>query len=78
MPNKKNVNVMPTGDGDWGAKREGGDRYSGRFGTRKEAIDYGRGLAQGSKGELTIRGRDGQIREKRSYGNDPCPPKDTD
>lgn len=78
MPNKKNVNVQSTGDGDWGAKREGAERYSRRFDTQKEAIDYGRHLAQGSKGELTIRGTNGQIREKRSYGGDPCPPKDKD
>lgn len=78
MANQKNVNVMPTGDGDWGVKREGADRYSRRYDTQKEAIETGRGLAQDGKGELTIRGRDGQIREKRSYGNDPCPPKDKD
>lgn len=76
MANKKNVSVQPTGDGDWGAKREGADRYSRRFDTQKEAIDAGRRMAQDSKGELSIRGKDGQIREKRSYGGDPCPPKD--
>jgi hypothetical protein len=24
-----------------------------------------------------VHGRNGQIRDKDSYGNDPCPPKDT-
>jgi isopentenyl diphosphate isomerase/L-lactate dehydrogenase-like FMN-dependent dehydrogenase len=78
MANKKNVSVQPTGDGDWGAKREGADRYSRRCDTQKEAIETGRRMAQDTKGELTIRGTNGQIREKRSYGNDPCPPKDKD
>jgi hypothetical protein len=76
MADKKNVNVMPTGDGDWGVKREGADRYSRRYDTQKEAINTGTNMAKDSKGELTIRGRDGQIRAKNSFGNDPCPPKD--
>lgn len=72
----KNVHVVPRSDGNWSVKREGSKRSSAVTETQAEGIKEGRRLAQESKGELAIHGEDGQIREKRSYGNDPCPPKD--
>jgi hypothetical protein len=43
--------------------------------TQKEAIDRGREIARNQGTELFIHGRDGQIRERDSHGNDPHPPK---
>lgn len=43
----------------------------------KEAITYGRDIAIHQQSELVIHDRHGRIRDKDSYGNDPCPPKDT-
>lgn len=43
--------------------------------TQKEAIQVGRTLAKESKAELVIHGKDGKIRKKDSFGNDPNPPK---
>jgi hypothetical protein len=40
-----------------------------------EAIRVARPLAQKAEGELRIHGTDNRIRESRSYGNDPHPPK---
>ena len=57
-------------------KREGSKRSSAVTDTKAEAVKEGRKYAQDSKGELTVHGEDGKIQEKRSYGNDPCPPKD--
>ncbi|MFC3268349.1 DUF2188 domain-containing protein [Vulcaniibacterium thermophilum] len=34
-----------------------------------------RGIAINQRSELFIQGRDGQIRERNSYGDDPFPPK---
>ncbi|MDP1898635.1 MAG: DUF2188 domain-containing protein [Sulfurimicrobium sp.] len=43
--------------------------------TQQEAINRARGIAVNQQSELFIQGRDGQIRERNSYGNDPYPPK---
>lgn len=39
--------------------------------TQKEAIDRGRELAKAEESELVIQGKDGKIRQKDSFGNDP-------
>ena len=44
---------------------------------RKEvAVALGRRMARVGKVEHTIHGKNGRIRAKNSYGNDPFPPKD--
>jgi hypothetical protein len=45
--------------------------------TQKAAITKGRELAKQEHIELVIHGRNGKIRDKDSYGNDPFPPRDT-
>ncbi|MDT8068000.1 MAG: DUF2188 domain-containing protein [Terriglobia bacterium] len=40
------------------------------------AIDRGREIAIDHHAEHVIHGRNGQIRDSNSYGNDPCPPRD--
>ena len=75
MSKAKDVHVVPRGD-KWAAVRPGQDRASGIFETQGQAINQGRQIAQDSHSELFIHGRDGQIRARDSYGNDPCPPKD--
>jgi hypothetical protein len=41
------------------------------------AVEAGREIALRRKVEHTIHRADGVITEKNSYGNDPCPPKDS-
>ncbi len=48
------------------------------FDTQAEAIQRGREVAGNQQAELYIHGRNGQIRERRSFGSDPCPPRDND
>ena len=43
--------------------------------TQAEAIAIAKTIAQNQKSELVIHGKDGRIRDKSSYGNDPFPPK---
>jgi len=57
--------------------REGGRRASQVFDTQSQAIQSGRQMARQGQGELLIHGQDGRIRARDSYGNDPCPPKDS-
>ncbi len=64
-------------DGEWAVRRSGADRDSSRHDSQAEAIRSGRGTAQREHTELFIHGRDGRIRDRDSFGNDPFPPRDT-
>lgn len=72
---KRDVHIVRHGD-DWAVRREGANRVSSTHDTQREAIDAGRCTAQREHTELVIHGRDGQIRDSDSYGNDPFPPRD--
>ena len=54
---------------------EGNERITSIHDTQREAIDRARGIAVNQQSELLIQGRDGQIRERNSYGDDPFRPK---
>ncbi len=69
-----NQHVVPTGK-EWAVKGEGNTRYTSVHSTQRDAIEAGRSIARNQESELLIHGTDGRIRDKRSYGNDPYPPK---
>lgn len=71
----KNQHVTPRPDGLWQVKGEGNDRATAVTSTQSEAIGIAREIARNQQSELVIHGRDNLIRDKRSYGNDPCPPR---
>ena len=73
---KKNVHVVPSGNG-WAVKTEGTAKPLSNHRTQQAASDAGRKVAQQRQGELVIHRPNGQIRDKDSFGNDSCPPKDT-
>ncbi|MCW3780255.1 DUF2188 domain-containing protein [Defluviimonas salinarum] len=75
MPNKDNFWTSPRDDGRWEAQREGGERASRVFDTQQEAWDYTRERARETGGEAFLQGRNGRIRERNTYGDDPYPPK---
>lgn len=70
----KNQHVVPHGDG-WAVRGEGNSRATSVHDTQAQAIEAGRGIAQNQQSELLIHGRNGQIRERDSYGSDPFPPR---
>jgi len=72
---KKNqwVTIHPKG---WAIKGEGNKRATKVTKTQKEAIIIAKRIAKNQESELYIQDREGKIRSKDSYGNDPCPPKD--
>lgn len=72
---KGNQHVIPLGNG-WAVKREGSKRFTVITETQKDAITVARGIARNNKSEIVIHSRDGKIRDKDSYGNDPHPPID--
>jgi uncharacterized protein YdaT len=74
MDKKKNQHVVPH-NGGWAVIGEGNEKVTKKFDTQKEAIEFEKEIAKNQKSELVIHGKDGKIREKNSYGNDPYPPK---
>jgi adenine/guanine phosphoribosyltransferase-like PRPP-binding protein len=73
---KKNQHVVPVGSGKWGVRGEGNGKITKITTTQSDAIVIARDIAKNQGSELVIHRQNGQIRDKDSYGNDPCPPED--
>lgn len=71
----KNQHVTLRPDGDWQVKGEGNDKATAITNTQKDAIKIARDIAINQGSEVVIHGKDGKIRDKNSYGNDPYPPE---
>jgi len=71
---KKGQHVVPN-DGKWSVKKAGAAKASSTHEKQADAIKTATKIAQNQKTELYIHGKDGRIRERNSYGNDPHPPK---
>lgn len=71
---KRNQHVVPHESG-WAVRGAGTERVTRVFGTQAAAISSARGTAINQGSEMLIHGRNGRIRERNSYGNDPFPPK---
>lgn len=71
----KNVHVVPK-NGRWVVKQEGKSKPESTHKNQELARQSAVPIAKGNKSEVVIHGRDGRIRDKDSYGNDPHPPKD--
>ena len=61
-------------DGKWESKREGAKRASIITNTQKDAWEYSKDMARKNNSEAYLKGRDGKIRERNTYGDDPYPP----
>lgn len=71
---KRNQHVVPHAGG-WAVRGAGNGRATSVHDTQRDAIDAARGIAQNQHSELLIHGRNGQIRDRDSYGGDPFPPR---
>lgn len=72
---KKNQHVTPHRDGGWQVIGAGNERATARTKTRAEATARTTEIGRNQKSEVVIHRKNGQIRDKNSYGNDPYPPK---
>lgn len=75
-----NYHVTKNSDGGWDAKKAGGQRSSGNYGTQKEAEQAAKEFSKNlGGGEVRIHGLDGKIRDSDTVapGNDPRNVKDT-
>ena len=75
MPDEKNYWTQQRPDGKWESKREGGDRGGKVTDTQAEAWTHSKQRAADTKGEALLKGRDGKILERDTYGKGPYPPK---
>ncbi len=75
MANKSNYWTQQRADGKWESKKEGSNKASKVTDTQAEAWDHTKEQARKSQGEAFLKGRDGKIRERNTYGKDPHPPK---
>ena len=71
---KKSYHVIAKSNGEWSVKRNGADRATGNFPTKKGAVATARTLVTKSGGgELIIHGKDGRVSQRDSYESDPNP-----
>lgn len=70
----KNQHVVPH-EGGWAVRGAGNSRVTSVYNTQAEAIEAARTIAQNQHSELLVHGRNGQIRERDSFGGDPFPPE---
>lgn len=71
---RRNQHVVPHKDG-WAVRTQSRDRAASVHETQAGAIDKARAMARRNQSEMLIHGRDGRIRERSTYGEDPFPPK---
>lgn len=72
--NKRNQHVVPHGRA-WAVKGAGNQKATSVHSTQSEAIKGARGIARNQRSEMLVHGKNGQIRERSTYGEDPFPPK---
>ena len=71
----KNKHVVSVGD-RWAVKEEGAAEPFAVFKTQSEAWEKAKSIARKERAEALLHGRDGQIRERNTYGHDPTRHKD--
>ena len=71
----KQQHVTPHPDGGWQVKGAGNQRATKRTSTQREGFEEARKIARNQRSEVLIHNRQGVIRCKNSYGNDPFPPR---
>lgn len=71
MVKKVNRHVTKNPDGTWDNRKEGAKRASSVHNTQAEAEKAAISQSKKEKGEVFIHDRNNDIRDRKSYGNDP-------
>jgi hypothetical protein len=74
---RRTHDVHVSKDGNGWKTSQGGEKQS-HHRTQQAAIERGTQIAKQDRVDVVTHGRDGRIRSKDSYGNDPLPPRDTE
>ena len=67
--------VVHNPNGGWDVKRAGSERSSLHADRKEDAVDAGRQISIKQGTEFVIHGKNGQIQDKDSHGNDKFPPR---
>lgn len=70
----KNYHTVPHENG-WAVKGAGNSKSSSVHSTQAEAWSACKNLAKNNNSEAFLHGKNGQIRERNTYGHDPYPPE---
>lgn len=73
----KNQHVVPH-NGKWAVKGAGNGKATAVFDTQQQAYNASRGIARNQKTEVLLHGKNGQIRARETFGNDPTKIRDTE
>lgn len=68
------IEIAPNGTG-WKVSQHGRLLPLATYTTKAQAEVYGRQLARQQRVEFIVKGLDGRIQSRDSYGNDPFPPR---
>jgi hypothetical protein len=68
---KPNIVVEPRPDGRWARQKDGSRRAASLHDTQAAAEKAERAQAKRERAELVVKGPDGKIQRRNSYGNDP-------
>lgn len=71
---KEDYWTTPRPDGSWAVRKAGAGRAASIHDSQADAWKEAKRLARGAGSEAFLQGKDGQIRARNSYGNDPYPP----
>lgn len=71
---KKNQYVVVHGN-NWAVRGEGNNKVTRVTETQQQSINIAKQIAQNQQSEMLIQGKNGQFRERNSYGSDKFPPK---
>lgn len=76
MAKTVNLHVVRAKDG-WAVKKEASTSRPSVYDTQRDAVEAGRKIARDQGILLVVHGRDGRILQRKDYGSDPLPPKET-
>jgi hypothetical protein len=68
---QRNIVVEPRPDGRWARQKNGTRRAASLHDTQTAAETAARAQAKRERAELVVKGRDGKLQRRDSYGNDP-------
>jgi len=71
MPSTTHIAVEPRPNGRWAVQKNGTSRASSLHDTQSSAEQAARRQAKREKAELVVKGVDGRIQRRDSFGNDP-------
>jgi len=71
----KNQHVTPHPLGGWQVKGTNNQRATSLHSTQEQARQAAIEIARNQQAEVVVHNKQGIIRQKNSYGNDPYPPK---